>query len=116
MRRATKPHGCGETTRTGPGPGVGSAVWFADGGLLVRARARAAEAAEDVAPGTELGTRQGQLLRGACAAPQQTHCMCSALAEMLSTYCGAYALLSMGCIRQEKVWNGCVLYEMSSEC
>ena len=39
MRRATKPHGCGETTRTGPGPGVGSAVWFADGGLLVRARA-----------------------------------------------------------------------------
>ena len=39
MRRATKPHGCGETTRTGPWPGVGSAVWFADGGLLVRARA-----------------------------------------------------------------------------
>ena len=57
----------------------------------------------------KLMCRVRQALQCIVWASQQTHCMCSAPAQMISTCCGAHALLSMGCVWQNKVWNGCVL-------
>ena len=57
----------------------------------------------------KLMCRVRQALQSIVWAPQQTHCMCSAPAQMISTCCGAHALLSMGCVWPKKVWKGCLL-------